>query len=55
MTLFVAGFLNMEEKELWDIHDGGKIGKSSIRDLTWFNNKAVVNKFEAGVEVSLKF
>ena len=47
----------MEEREACGMHDGDKIRKSAIVNLTpSINiNKAVVNKFEAGVKLSLKF
>ena len=33
-ALSVVGFLGMEEREACDTHDGDKIGKSVIGDLT---------------------
>ena len=54
-ALTVPGYLDMDEKESCDMHDGDKIGKSAIGDLTRSKGKIGVNPFPAGVKLSLKF
>ena len=54
-ALTVAGYLDMDERESCDMHDGDKIGKSTIGDLTRSSNEIIVNPFPAGVKLSLKF
>ena len=55
VALSVASYLNMDKNESCDMHDGNKIGKCAIRNLTRSINKAVINPFDEGVKLSLKF
>ena len=54
-ALTVAVFLDIDERESCDMHDGDKTGKSAIGDLTPSIKKIVINPFPAGVKLSLKF
>ena len=54
-ALSVANELGITEAEACDMHDGDKIGRSAIGELTRSKNKVVVNPFPEGKALMLKF
>ena len=54
-ALKVAEYLNFDEAEGCDMHDGDKIGRSAIGELVRSKNKQIINPFPEGVKLIEKF